>query len=142
MSSLVIRLMSSAASLSTSLILRQITAHNTGSSQTPALANAHTSMTSDIPSLCHLQYQPVLGSTLKGKDNFKQLIHGFAEVCLTASLVACHHLSTLYEAAAVRVTEQAATLVCLPANPWALLDAAACFFIDFLAVNLLVTHVV
>ena len=27
-----------------------------------------------------LQYQPVLGSTLKGKDNFKQLIHGFAEV--------------------------------------------------------------
>ena len=35
----------------------------------------------------------MLGSTLKGKDNFKQLIHGFAEVCLTASATAhlpCH----------------------------------------------------
>ena len=26
------------------------------------------------------QYQPVLGKTLKGKENFNQLIHGFAEV--------------------------------------------------------------
>ena len=32
-----------------------------------------------------LQYQPVLGSTLKGKDNFKKLIHGFAEVRFAAS---------------------------------------------------------
>jgi hypothetical protein len=27
-----------------------------------------------------LQYQPVMGNILKGKENFKQLIHGFAEV--------------------------------------------------------------
>ena len=28
-----------------------------------------------------LQFQPVMGKTLKGKENFKQLIHTFAEVC-------------------------------------------------------------
>ncbi len=51
-------------------------------------------MFADVISCCCLQYQPVLGSTLKGKDNFKQLIHGFAEVCLPAValvlLLRCH----------------------------------------------------
>ncbi len=56
-----------------------------------AYVRIHLRMIADIVSCCRLQYQPVLGSTLKGKDNFKQLIHGFAEV-RTAASASCNVL--------------------------------------------------